>query len=117
MVFNARHSLPVEAELGATYGRGRQLTVLNVAYPLAPVGPGAVGGAEQIVAALDQALTRVGHRSLVVACQGSWLPHCRGAVRARIFGRAYPRSPHKARRCHRIRFAAVASGSCAHARR
>ena len=76
MVFNARHSLPVEAELGATYGRGRQLTVLNVAYPVAPVGPGAVGGAEQIVAALDQALTRVGHRSLVVACQGSLVHGC-----------------------------------------
>ena len=47
------------------------LTVLSVAYPLAPVGPDAVGGAEQILAALDNALVRAGHRSLVVACQGS----------------------------------------------
>ncbi|TIU34927.1 MAG: glycosyltransferase family 4 protein, partial [Mesorhizobium sp.] len=32
------------------------LTVLNVAYPLAPVGPDAVGGAEQVLSALDRAL-------------------------------------------------------------
>jgi glycosyltransferase involved in cell wall biosynthesis len=47
------------------------LTVLNVAYPFAPVGPDAAGGAEQIVAALDRALVAAGHRSLVVACTGS----------------------------------------------
>src|SRR4051794_31467773 len=47
------------------------LTVLNVAYPLAPVGPNAVGGAEQILSALDRALVRAGHRSLVIACEGS----------------------------------------------
>ncbi|HEV7254288.1 MAG TPA: glycosyltransferase [Mesorhizobium sp.] len=47
------------------------LTVLNVAYPLAPVGPDAVGGAEQVLSALDRALAAAGHRSLVVACQGS----------------------------------------------
>jgi glycosyltransferase involved in cell wall biosynthesis len=47
------------------------LTVLSVAYPLAPVGPDAVGGAEQILAALDRAIVRAGHRSLVVACEGS----------------------------------------------
>jgi glycosyltransferase involved in cell wall biosynthesis len=47
------------------------LTVLSVAYPLAPVGPDAVGGAEQILTALDHALVRAGHRSLVVACEGS----------------------------------------------
>jgi glycosyltransferase involved in cell wall biosynthesis len=48
-----------------------KLTVLNVAYPLAAVGPGAVGGAEQVVTALDRALVERGHRSLVVACEGS----------------------------------------------
>ncbi len=48
-----------------------RLTVLNVAYPLAPVGPDAAGGAEQIVTHLDRALTRAGHRSIVVACEGS----------------------------------------------
>ncbi len=49
----------------------RRLTVLSVAYPLAPVGPDAVGGAEQVVGALDRALVAAGHRSLVVACEGS----------------------------------------------
>ncbi len=47
------------------------LTVLSVAYPLAPVGPDAVGGAEQVLAMLDAALVAAGHRSLVVACAGS----------------------------------------------
>lgn len=47
------------------------LTVLNVAFPFAPVGPAAVGGAEQILTALDAGLTRRGHRSLVIACEGS----------------------------------------------
>src|SRR5256885_16654841 len=47
------------------------LTVLNVAYPFAPVGPDAVGGAEQILTQLDHALTRAGHQSIVLACEGS----------------------------------------------
>ncbi len=47
------------------------LTVLSVAFPLAPVGPDAVGGAEQIIAALDAALVTAGHRSIVIACGGS----------------------------------------------
>jgi CelD/BcsL family acetyltransferase involved in cellulose biosynthesis/glycosyltransferase involved in cell wall biosynthesis len=47
------------------------LTVLNVAYPLAPVGPDAVGGAEQVLTTLDTALVQRGHRSLVLACHGS----------------------------------------------
>jgi glycosyltransferase involved in cell wall biosynthesis len=48
-----------------------RLTVLSVAYPLAPVGPDAVGGAEQILSALDHALVAAGHRSIVVAAHGS----------------------------------------------
>ena len=48
----------------------RRLTVLSVAYPMAPVGPDAVGGAEQVLSALDCALVAEGHRSLVVACEG-----------------------------------------------
>ena len=48
-----------------------RLTILSVAYALAPVGTDAVGGAEQILAAIDEALVAAGHRSLVVACQGS----------------------------------------------
>jgi len=47
------------------------LTVLSVAYPFASVGPDAVGGAEQVLSALDRALVRNGHRSLVIACEGS----------------------------------------------
>ncbi|MGE0260210.1 MAG: glycosyltransferase [Alphaproteobacteria bacterium] len=47
------------------------LTVLSVGYALAPVGPDAVGGAEQVLSALDQALVAAGHGSLVVAPEGS----------------------------------------------
>ena len=47
------------------------LTILSVAYPLAPVGPDAVGGAEQILTYLDSALVRAGHQSIVIACEGS----------------------------------------------
>ena len=47
------------------------LTVLNVAFPFAPVGPCGVGGAERVLAELDGALVAKGHRSLVVACAGS----------------------------------------------
>ena len=49
----------------------RRLTILSVAYALAPVTPDAVGGAEQIISALDEALVAAGHRSLVVACRRS----------------------------------------------
>lgn len=47
------------------------LTVLSIAYPFAPTGPQAVGGAEQILSDLDHALVSAGHVSLVVACEGS----------------------------------------------
>jgi glycosyltransferase involved in cell wall biosynthesis len=47
------------------------LTVLSVAFPLAPVGPDAVGGAEQVLSALDHALAAAGHRSIVLAAGGS----------------------------------------------
>jgi CelD/BcsL family acetyltransferase involved in cellulose biosynthesis len=49
----------------------KPLTILSVAYPLAPVSIDAVGGAEQILAALDRGLTEAGHRSIVVAAEGS----------------------------------------------
>jgi glycosyltransferase involved in cell wall biosynthesis len=48
-----------------------KLTVLNVAYPLAPVGPEAVGGAEQVLSRLDRALTSAGHNSIVIATADS----------------------------------------------
>jgi glycosyltransferase involved in cell wall biosynthesis len=57
------------------------LTVLSVAYPFAAVGPDAVGGAEQVLGMLDEALAAAGHRSLVVACEGS-----------RVFGELVPTS-------------------------
>jgi glycosyltransferase involved in cell wall biosynthesis len=53
------------------------LTILNVAYPLAGVSPAVPGGAEQVVAMLDEALVRAGHRSIVIASAGS---RCRGQL-------------------------------------
>jgi glycosyltransferase involved in cell wall biosynthesis len=47
------------------------LTVLNVAYPLVPVSPDTAGGAEQVVSLLDAGLGLRGHRSLVLAANGS----------------------------------------------
>jgi len=47
------------------------LTVLSVAYPFAPVGEDAAGGAEQVLGLVERGLVRRGHRSIVVACQGS----------------------------------------------
>lgn len=43
------------------------LTVLSVGFCLNEVGPGSVGGAEQILAQIDEGLQRRGHTSLVVA--------------------------------------------------
>lgn len=48
-----------------------RLTVLSVSYPLAPVSPTTAGGAEHVLLALDAALVRSGHRSIVVAPKGS----------------------------------------------
>ena len=53
------------------------LTVLSVSYPLAKVSPGTAGGAEQVLATLDKAFVRGGHRSLVLAPEGS---RCRGLL-------------------------------------
>jgi glycosyltransferase involved in cell wall biosynthesis len=49
----------------------RPLTVLNVAFPFATVGADAVGGAEQVLSALDGGLVAAGHRSIVIAKEGS----------------------------------------------
>jgi glycosyltransferase involved in cell wall biosynthesis len=51
--------------------RGTAILILSVAFPFAPVSTDAVGGAEQIVALLDRAIIASGHRSIVVACEGS----------------------------------------------
>lgn len=48
-----------------------RLTVLSIGYPLAPIGPDAAGGSEQILTQLDRRLVRDGHTSVVIACQGS----------------------------------------------
>jgi hypothetical protein len=48
-----------------------KLVVLNIAYPFAPVGPDALGGAEQLLTHLDGALAHSGHESFVMACEGS----------------------------------------------
>lgn len=47
------------------------MTVLLVAYPLAPVSLDSAGGAEQVTGMLDRALTEAGYRSIAVACEGS----------------------------------------------
>jgi glycosyltransferase involved in cell wall biosynthesis len=49
----------------------RRLTVLSIGYPLAPVGPDAAGGSEQILSLLDRELARRGHKSVVLAPAGS----------------------------------------------
>ena len=48
-----------------------KLTVLSVAFPFARVESDPVGGAEQVLAQLDRALVDRGHRSIVIAQQGS----------------------------------------------
>jgi glycosyltransferase involved in cell wall biosynthesis len=48
-----------------------RLSVLSVAFPLAPVSSSTAGGAEQVLAMIDRALVSAGHESLVIACQGS----------------------------------------------
>jgi len=53
------------------------MLVVAVAYPFSPVGPDVVGGAEQILTALDDALVQAGHRSVVIAREGS---SCRGTL-------------------------------------
>lgn len=47
------------------------LTILSVGYPFALIGVDPVGGAEQVLAQLDRALTAAGHRSIVIAPEGS----------------------------------------------
>jgi glycosyltransferase involved in cell wall biosynthesis len=53
------------------------LTVLSVSYSLAHVSRKTAGGAEQVLATLDEALVRSGHRSLVLAPAGS---QCNGLL-------------------------------------
>ncbi|MGE5353182.1 MAG: glycosyltransferase family 4 protein [Acidobacteriota bacterium] len=50
---------------------GPKLNILSVAFPFAPVRTDTAGGAEQVLAMIDEALTEQGHNSVVVACEGS----------------------------------------------
>ncbi len=47
------------------------MNILSVAYPLLPVGPDSGGGAEQILYLLEGGMVRRGHRSIVIAAEGS----------------------------------------------
>jgi glycosyltransferase involved in cell wall biosynthesis len=74
----------------------KPLSILSVAYPFAPVRIDPVGGAEQILAALDQALVKAGHHSTVIAVDGSRiagrlvpLPPTAGIIDAAARARAY----------------------------
>ena len=87
---------PDMADFG-TRGRVLKLTILSVAYPFAPVGPDAVGGAEQVQAQVERATVKAGHRSIVIAMEGSQvageliaIPRQQGALdeSARLAGRA-----------------------------
>lgn len=53
------------------------LTILSVGFPLARVSPRTAGGAEQVLLRLDRGLVLEGHRSLVLAPQGS---RCHGLL-------------------------------------
>ena len=57
--------------MAGTGARSGPLTILSVAYPFAPVSADPVGGAEQVLARIDRALVTAGHRSIVVAPDGS----------------------------------------------
>jgi glycosyltransferase involved in cell wall biosynthesis len=48
-----------------------KLTILSVAYPFALVGGDAVGGAEQVLSQVERAIVNAGHRSVVIAMEGS----------------------------------------------
>jgi glycosyltransferase involved in cell wall biosynthesis len=70
---NDQRALVRTGNFGAGWPAGglMPLTVLSVSYSLAHVSRRTAGGAEQVLAALDQALVRAGHRSLVLAPAGS----------------------------------------------
>jgi glycosyltransferase involved in cell wall biosynthesis len=72
------------------------LTVLSVGFPLAPVGPDAAGGAEQVLSMLDEALLEAGHRSLVVAPEGS-------TTRGTLYATPPARPPYHDDVCKRVR--------------
>jgi len=70
---------PVADPRGGSTGAGAilPLTILSVGFPLARVSPQTAGGAEQVLLSLDRGLVLEGHRSLVLAPQGS---RCHGLL-------------------------------------
>ena len=66
-----------------------RLTVLNVSYPLAPVSSATAGGAEQVLLTIDHGLVRAGHRSIVIAPEGSQLQRLAdpNSASRQVFGR------------------------------
>jgi glycosyltransferase involved in cell wall biosynthesis len=48
-----------------------KLNILSVAFPFAPVRTDTAGGAEQVLAMIDEALCEAGHNSTVIASEGS----------------------------------------------
>ena len=58
-------------EDAGTGGSVMTLSVLSVADPFAPVAPGMAGGAEQVLGMLDRGISARGHRSAVIAMEGS----------------------------------------------
>src|SRR5260370_20620445 len=63
-------SLPIDpSQSGAR--SATPLTVVSIAYPLVAVSRDTVGGSEQVLALIDEAVVERGHRSIVIAAQGS----------------------------------------------
>ncbi len=61
-----------DTAMGHVRSLGRMaLTIVSVAYPFVPIGYDSVGGSEQILTLLDEALVAQGHRSIVIGCEGS----------------------------------------------
>jgi glycosyltransferase involved in cell wall biosynthesis len=89
-----------------------KLTILSVAFPFAAVSADPVGGAEQILSRIDSALTVAGHRSIVMAAQGSVItgelitvPGCSGPIGWAQWDRAHDFLRVMMKRCvadHRI---------------
>lgn len=92
--------------------RGAGLTVLQVAYPFAPVGPDAVGGAEQVLSMIEAALPAHGHRPVTIACEGSVV---RGGPLVPVPAVAGEITPDARARVHRAVREAVAQAIAAHA--
>lgn len=85
-------------------GARAPISVLLAGAPLATVGPDAAGAAERVLTMLDEALVEAGHRSLVIAPEGSI---CRGQLLATPLprGRLDDAATQRAERRHRAAIA------------